>query len=120
MKNVILSLILFTTFSSITSCANINTKKIEHSDGVQWDFDHQVQFIQTTLAEHYYQLEMIPNSRVGFGQLSAFLLRRSYDLCGSYHYKIEMMKGIENIDDKRFTPNYISPSLMANVECNLK
>ena len=117
MKKIIPSLIFFIIFCNIASCANVKTNQARHNDGLQWDFDHQVQFIQTTLEERYYQLEMIPNSRAGFGQLSAFLLRKSYNLCGSYHYNIEMIQGIEHFDDKRAMPNYIHPSLMAKVEC---
>lgn len=120
MKKIILFFILFTAINNIASCSNVNTKKIEHSDGIQWDFDHQVQFIQTILKERYYQLEIIPNTKVGFGQLAKFLLRKSYSLCGSYHYKIEMVQGIEGFDDKRAMPNYIFPSLIAKVECKPK
>ena len=120
MKKVILSLILLIIFSNITGCANLNAKNSERTDGIQWDFDHRVQFVQTQLENNKYQLKVIPNSRVGFGQLAKFLLRKAYSLCGSYHYKIEMLQGIQGVDDKKFMPNYIAPSLMANVECKAK
>ena len=115
MKRIILAVLLFIVFNQITGCSN--AKGIERTQGIQWDFDHRVQFIQTQLANDNFQLEIIPNNKVGFGQLAKFLLRKSYSLCGHYHYKLEMIQGIENFDDKRAMPNYIFPSLMAKVEC---
>jgi len=120
MKKIILPLILFIIFSNITGCVNIKTKIVEHTDSLQWDFDHQVQFVQTTLEEHYYQLEIISNNKANFERLATFLLRQSYSLCGDYHYKIEIIQGIEGFDDKRAMPNYIFPSLMAKVQCKPK
>ncbi len=115
--NVIATLTLCVALSS---CVNLNTKEVNNVDNAQWDFDHQVQFIQTTLEERNYQLEMIPNKRVGFGRLSAFLLRKSYVLCGGYHYKVEMIQGIEGFDDKLAMPNYIHPTLIANIDCKVE
>ena len=97
--------------SSLIACAGLTNNKANST--VQWDFDHHVQFIQTKFKKNYYQLEIIPNNKVKFEQLAMFLLRKSYSLCGSYHYNIEMIQGIEDFDDKRVMPNYISPPLKA-------
>jgi hypothetical protein len=117
MKNIILFLIIFTVFSHLMGCTNAESARVNHSNGIQWDFDHQIQFIKTPLSERSYQLEMIPNSKVKFDRLASFLLRKSYDICGHYHYKLEIIQGIEGFDDKRAMPNYIFPSLIASVEC---
>jgi len=101
----------------LNACANISPNKSNSNSVTQWDFDHQVQFIQTQLTERHFQLEIIPNHQVSFERLAGFLIRKSYRLCGGYHYKLEMIKGIENFDDKRAMPNYIFPSLTAKVEC---
>ena len=76
--------------------------------------------IITKLAVNHFQLEIIPSSKVNFERLATFLLRKSYTLCGGYHYKIEMLQGIEGFDDKRAMPNYIFPSLIANVNCSVE
>jgi hypothetical protein len=54
---------------------------------------------------------------VPFERLASFLIRKSYSLCGNYHYKLEMIKGIEEFNDKEAMPHYIFPSLTAKVEC---
>ena len=100
------------------ACTNVSTKEANNNGAAQWDFDHQLQFRQTTLENNSYQLEIIPNNRVSFERSATFLLRKSYRLCGSYHYKLEILRGIEGFDDKRAMPNYIFPSLIAKVECN--
>jgi len=105
---------------TLTACANLNTKEIYNNGKAQWDFDHHVQFIQTQLKKNSFHLEIIPNNKVKFKQLATFLLRKSFSLCGSYHYKLELIQGIESYDDKRAMPNYIFPSLMAIVECKPK
>jgi len=102
---------------ALTGCANFDTVKANNNGAAQWDFDHDVQFRQTKLTTNHYQLEIIPNNKVGFERLATFLLRKSYSLCSDYHYKIEMIQGIEGFDDKRAMPNYIFPSLIAEVEC---
>jgi len=108
-------ILLFILCNSLIACSNLNDKNQKNS--TQWDFDHHVQFIQTQLKKNSFQLEVIPNNNVKFKQLATFLLRKSYKLCGSYHYKIEIIQGIEGFDDKRAMPNYITPSLIAKVEC---
>lgn len=112
-----LTVSLFLYFS-LSACANLDTKKINNNGATQWDFDHQVQFRQTKLATNHFQLEVIPNSKVSFHYLATFLIRKSYRICGNYHYKLEMIQGIESFDDKRAMPNYIFPSLMAKIDCS--
>jgi len=102
---------------TFSACSVVNTQNLLNRSAAQWDFDHNVQFRQTKLAINHYQLEIIPNSKVKFERLASFLLRKSYNLCGHYHYKIEMIQGIEGFDDKRAMPNYIFPSLIAKIEC---
>jgi hypothetical protein len=84
---------------------------------VEWDFDHNIQFRHTQLSTNSYQLEIIPNNKGKFERLAAFLLRKSHIICGKYHYKIEIIRGVEGFDDKRAMPNYITPSLIAKIEC---
>jgi len=116
--NKIPQLMMYATlFSTITSCTSLE-KKINDEDGTYlWDFDHNIQFKQTKLAYKHFQLDVIQNNNVGFERLATFLLRKSYSLCGGYHYKIEIVQGIESFDDKRSMPNYIFPSLIAKIEC---
>jgi hypothetical protein len=118
MNKVTSVIILTIVSSSLFSCSAINKNKEENV--TQWDFDHHVQFIQSKLSKNNYQLEVIPNNNVRFEKLATFLLRKSYNLCRSYHFNIEMIQGIEGFDDKRAMPNYIQPSLIAKVECKLE
>jgi len=105
---------------ALTGCANFDTVKANNNGAAQWDFDHHVQFRQTQSANKHFQLEVIPNNKVSFERLATFLIRKSYSLCGSYHYKLEMIQGIESFDDKRAMPNYIFPSLIAKIDCSRK
>mgnify|MGYP000029432675 FL=1 len=102
---------------SITACAGSSTKQPNSNGTIQWDFDHQLQFRQTQLAANRYQLEIIPKNRGNFAAMSTFLLRKSYQLCRHHTYQLEILQGIEGFDDRRAMPNYIFPSLVANVEC---
>ncbi|WP_245942609.1 hypothetical protein [Candidatus Colwellia aromaticivorans] len=116
--NKIPQLMMYATlFSAITSCTNLETSTNKDNSTTFWDFDHNLQFKQTKLADKHFQLEIIPNNKVNFERLATFLLRKSYRLCGGYHYKIEMIQGIEGFDDKRAMPNYIFPSLIAKIKC---
>ena len=103
---------------ALAACSTLETNKANNNGITQWDYDHKLQFRQSKLANKYYQLEIIPNNNVNFSRIATFLLRKSYSLCGGYHYKLEMVQGIEGFDDKRAMPNYIFPSLIAKVECN--
>ncbi len=109
--------ILLSCCITLSACTILDSKEVDNPNAIQWDFDHNIQFKQTTLANEHYQLEVIRNHKVKFAQLAAFVLRKSYQLCGGYRYKLEVIQGIEGFDDKRAMPNYIFPSLIANVEC---
>lgn len=111
---VVISVVLFTL---ISGCTSLNELKTSRSGTAEWDFDHNVQFRQTKLAEKKFQLEVVPNNNVPFERLASFLIRKSYSLCGGYHYKLEMIKGIEEFNDKLAMPHYIFSSLTAKVEC---
>jgi uncharacterized iron-regulated protein len=101
----------------LSACSNLNTKQSFNGGAAQWDFDHNVQFRQKKLSPNYYQLEIIPNNNINFERSAVFLLRKSHEICGSYHYKIEIVQGVEGFDDRRVMPNYITPSLIAKLEC---
>lgn len=120
MKKTPQILMLFVTTFSITACASPTTKQADIIGAAEWDFDHQIQFRQTELAKNSFQLEIIPNNKVNFARMSAFLLRKSYQLCRQYSYQLEILQGIEGFDDKHAMPNYIFPSLIAKIECNTK
>lgn len=86
----------------------------------EWDFDHELQFKKTKFDEDHYKLEVIANNKSNFERLSAFLLRRSYLICGAYGYKLELIKGVESFDFPRASPNLIMPNLTAKLECPIK
>ncbi len=102
---------------TFSACSVLDTEKPFKNSSAQWDFDHSIQFRQVKIATNHYQLEIIPNNKVNFERLATFLLRKSYSLCGGYHYQMEMIQGIEGFDDKRAMPNYIFPSLIAKIKC---
>jgi hypothetical protein len=103
--------------SACTIDPNANPKGVI---GSQWDFDHELQYKKTQLSDSSYQLEVIPNQKVSFERLSAFLLRRGYLICGQYGYKLELITGVESFDFPRASPNLIMPSLKAKLECPIK
>ena len=102
---------------TLSACSSFDTKTSLNGGAAQWDFDHSVQFRQTKLTTNRYQLEIIPNNKINFERLAVFLLRKSHQICGSYHYKIEIIQGVEGFDDKPVMPNYITPSLIAKLVC---
>ncbi len=103
-------------FVSLVACAGSSQVVLGQAQ-TEWDFDHQVQFKKTQFDDDHYQLEIMPNNNVSFERLSAFLLRRSYLICGSYGYKLELITGVESFDYPRASPNYIMPNLTAKLEC---
>ena len=105
-------LALFAIFT-LVGCATptISTNKSE------WDFDHKVRFEQKKLAEHKYHLVVISNEKTHFSRLATFLVRKSMNLCNQYGFKIEILGGVEGVNDRKGLPNMIMPSLSANVEC---
>jgi hypothetical protein len=82
-----------------------------------YDFDHNVNFEQKKLDNGQFFINVISNDKTGFNRLATFLLRHSYTLCGSYDFKIEVLNGIEQVDERRVSPSYIQPNLSANIEC---
>ena len=98
------------------ACAGPSTAVLGQAKS-EWDFDHQLQFKKTKFDENNYQLEVIVNNKVSFERLSAFLLRRSYLICGQYGYKLQLIKGVESFDFPRASPNLIMPNLTAKLEC---
>lgn len=98
----------------LPACAS----NVESTNGQsQWDFDHQVQFKQTDIEPGKYHLQVIAKQDTEFSKLATFLMRRSFLICKSYGFKIEVLKGVERFDDKLSFPNMIMPSLSANIEC---
>ena len=108
------SLLLFIFI--LSSCAGPSQVVLGQAQS-EWDFDHQLQFKKTQFDDNHYQLEVIPNNKVSFERLSAFLLRRSYLICGMYGYKLELITGVESFDYPRASPNLIMPNLTAKLEC---
>ena len=109
-------LLLFLFIFALTSCANVE----HYSDQPQWDFDHEVQYRESRLADNKYHIEVISRNDTHFATLATFLLRRSMEICQSYGFKIEVLKGIESFDERQGLPNMILPSLAANLECPAK
>ena len=82
-----------------------------------FDFDHKVHYKQTQLSAGKYYLEVLNQDKTRFTQMSAFLLRHAHKVCKGYDFNLQLLKGIEQFDDKRVSPNYIHPALTANLEC---
>ncbi|XQW85640.1 hypothetical protein ACOYR1_02585 [Thalassotalea piscium] len=97
----------------ITSCAQLNNE----TNKSEWDFDHHVRFEQTQLTENSYKVKVLRHTDTHFAQLATFLVRHAYKLCQSYGYSIQILDGVETIDDKNARPHWIPPSLSAKVEC---
>jgi hypothetical protein len=110
MKYVFLGMIL-TVLMSCTSSEKKRTGTLE------WDFDHKLQFAIKKTDNMRYRLEIIRMDKTKFSQISVFLLRKSYALCGKYGYKIEMLSGVEGYLDKKSMPHYIQGDLVAEIEC---
>lgn len=100
----------------ITGCAQLKGDQ----DRSEWDFDHKVRFEQKQLAQGSYSIKVLRNTDTHFGQLATFIVRHAYRLCQGYGYSIEILDGVETVDDKKARPNWIPPSLSAKVECAVK
>ncbi|WP_083494318.1 hypothetical protein [Colwellia sp. MT41] len=114
-KSIILMSVVFLLPGCATSASDVPLGQAQS----QWDFDHQLQFKKTQFDDNHYRLEVMPNNKVSFERLSAFLLRRSYLICGTYGYKLELITGVESFDYSRASPNLIMPNLTAKLECPL-
>ncbi|WP_057832921.1 hypothetical protein [Colwellia sp. TT2012] len=112
------SVLLLLSVLFLSACAGPSTTVLAQVES-QWDFDHQLQFKKTQFDDNNYQLEVISNNKGNFERLSAFLLRRSYLICGTYGYKLELITGVESFDYSRASPNLIMPNLTAKLECPL-
>lgn len=97
----------------LTACADSRS----NNGQAQWDFDHNVQFQQKSLGNNAYYFNVVSTSKTRFSQLATFLMRKSFELCQSYGFKIEVLKGIEGFNDRRSFPHLIMDSLAANVQC---
>jgi hypothetical protein len=104
---------IITSFILLSSCASLN----KADNNSQWDFDHELQFKETQLADNRYHLEIIPKQDTYFSQLATFLMRRSYQICGQHGYTLEVLKGVEGFNDRVGLPHLIQSSLSANVKC---
>lgn len=101
--------------TSLAGCTlGTNGKK---SSNASYDFDHDVVYEQSIVGEHKYLIEVRSNQKKSFKTLAAFLMRQALDTCKTYGFTIEVLGGIEDVDDKLSRPNYIIPSLSARVQC---
>ncbi|WP_206485009.1 hypothetical protein [Thalassotalea sp. G2M2-11] len=108
LKRCIFVLLLF---SVVTSAAEV--EKL-------YDFDHQLHYKQQRISDVEYHIEVLTDENRRFNRLATFLLRHAYHLCQSYQFNLQILDGIEQFDDRRISPNYIQPSLSANLVCPKK
>jgi len=113
MRSLILLIVIFT----LSACSSLTSNA--ENGASEWDFDHNLQFKQTKISDHKYHLMVISKSDTHFDKLATFMMRRSYEICGTYGFKIEVLKGVEKFNDRQSFPNLIIPSLSANIECPL-
>lgn len=115
MKSIVIAILVF-----ISGCTQVMAEKAEGIDGEAWDFDHKVKFHQIKKSENLYNLTIRSTSKTRFSTISTFLVRKSFDLCKGYGFKIEILKGIETYNDEKYIKSYIPASLEANIECPAK
>ena len=116
LKIINLSTMLF--FCTVLfTCSNLYATESSPTSEVEWDFDHHLQFKQIQFTKHSYQLEVIPNKKVSFERLAAFLLRKSYSLCQNYQYQLKVIQGVEEFDEHNIMANYIPRRLVAHINC---
>jgi len=97
----------------LSACANVKTP----NGDLQWDFDHNIRFKETQIADNEYYLQVIPKQDTKFSKLATFILRRSFELCKSYGFKMEVLKGVQTFDEKVVFQSQIMDSLSANIQC---
>jgi len=100
----------------LCACSSQNITKVD-SQKSHWDFDHQLQYRQTSLGEKLYRLEVLRNESSDFSNMSVFLVRHSFSMCGHYGFKIKVIQGVEIFTDSMVNRNQILRSLLADVEC---
>ncbi|MEI6893512.1 MAG: hypothetical protein V5789_02535 [Colwellia sp.] len=115
-KQVLNRAVFFLCFFLLSSCATADKVVLGQAKS-EWDFDHELQFKKTQFDDNHYTLEVITRRNVSFERMSAFLLRRSYLICGGYGYQLTLIKGVESFDTKRASPNLIMANLTAKLEC---
>jgi len=120
MKKILISIILVVVAVLLSGCATQANETPLGQAKSEWDFDHHLQFKETKFDDNNYQLEIIPNNKVSFERLSAFLLRRGYQVCGTYGFKLELITGVESFDYPHASPNLIMPNLTAKLECAIE
>lgn len=86
---------------------------------VRWDFDHKLQFLLTEISDNQFNIQVFRQDDTRFNRMSAFLMRKAFEVCKGYQYKLEVIKGVERFDDKRSFPNMIFDTLVANIECKV-
>ena len=94
----------------LTGCTNLKKDS-------NYDFDHQLQFKQQKSESGGFHIQVNATRNTSFEQLSSFLFRHAYKLCGSYGFTMEVLNGVEGVDDREISPSYIQPSLIANLTC---
>ncbi len=109
-------IILFLLSLFLLSCAKLAPKNGQP----QWDFDHNIQFKQTQLADNRYHISVRATDKTQFATLATFLMRYSLRLCQSYGFKIEVLAGVESYNHQFESPNRLVNSLSANIECPAK
>jgi hypothetical protein len=114
----LLSTIAFSVGSVLMSCSSQIPDRVTAVP--EWNFDHKLHFRKTKIDNRRYHLEIIRMDKTDFSQLSVFLLRKSFRLCGEYGYQIKVLSGIEGYLDKKTMPNYIQADLVAEIECGKK
>ena len=98
-------------------CLQITSCTTNRDESNNWDFDHNLKFDQKQLSANVYQVVIHRKKGTRFPQLSAFLMRHALNLCQSYGYKLEIIEGVEDFNDKYVAKSYIQPSLQAKIEC---
>lgn len=104
----------------------------------EWDFDHRMYYSVIPLANKAFIIEVdtnnIPKINQGikktkkdkykgkktsfnFERGSALLIRKSLDLCKSYHYKLEILGGVIGVNDYKERPHLMHGKLKAKVIC---
>jgi hypothetical protein len=83
----------------------------------KWDFDHNVRYEKTKISEYKFNIEVIRTEDIDFSQISAFIIRKSFELCSNSRFSIGFESGVELFDDEKINRNSLKPPLVANVEC---
>lgn len=102
----------------ITGCMSTSGKSA--SENTSFDFDHGVFFEKEDLGENRFHILVRSDKRIQFNRLATFLIRKALQTCQSYGFKLEILEGVEEYDDRIAHPNLIIPSLSANLECPSK